>query len=780
MTSPSPPKKRRISDFFRPYINRTIPAKRSSPSTVAAKPTRSPSPDLEITRVVSSPRTDRRANSPDIEITRVVTTPKSRRPRADEKLLTPKAPTFSPLTAPGSGVQSIPFRSPRPKDPIESPLTSKRPSLLSADRRRSSPSPTPIKRTTFVNAPTSTQAVFRNGEVIAIRDSDDDDTASLDSLESLSGLFGRKKNGNVTSRSSSPEVDEEKLEAERIKTLSAFTRGRSDPLVGKDKLRALHARQKATNFDISGIIGDHFDDQGIEEKVRQSRTDYEASEAPSERDDILGLDRKLLATVATNDEDGHDGVSRLMDAVERTEALSADRVFLFFGADGVNDWKDEVPVRYEFPDDAIPEDLWRVGDDDSRSRAFKSGYIADLAAKGRLSDKALTWTFDSVVLERQDDLANAYIECIRNSSASWTRNNVTAQDVQTVFQTLGADVSNFQDAMTIHPKYRVASEPVRRDPKYLLAALDLFLSICQDMDFSALSKLTSLVCRLAIDAELMSDGRVSVKVEEILESLLNLSDPDMRSHIFERMIADVGHHLKDATLQAHLLGHILPVSPAAIRARLILAQTFFLGAESRKDGSCLPETGYLEILTQHVSKSLFFSPKRHRDPKNMDYTALRALTHVLDVAVAYAGRPANFESRTDEVAFNKSVDRMAEAVRTTLVSIIDTGASHLSRTEAKAALQSLYWRLLYSVRTEPRPKKNIFDPRTGQLRDTMDFRSEERSKNLLQRFLKKEEIRMEGGTDEGPTDPDKNMNWLGSSEPSESERLIRKQLGLSE
>ncbi|KAK7894138.1 hypothetical protein LTR67_006841 [Exophiala xenobiotica] len=780
MTSSTPRKKQRISDFFKPYINRTVPAKRSSPSTVATEQTKSPSPDLEITRVVASPRTDRRANSPDVEITRVVTTPKSRRPRADEKLRTPKAPSFSPLTAPGSGAQSIPFRSPRPKEPIQSPLTSKRPSLLSADSRRSSPSPTPAKRTTFANAPTSTHAVFRNGEVIAIRDSDDDDTASLDSLESLSGLFGKKKNGNVTSRSSSPEVDDEMLEAERVKTLSAFTRGRSIPLVGKDKLRALHARQKATNFDISGIIGDHFDDQGIEEKVRQSRTDYEASKGPSERGDILGLDRKLLATVATNDEDGRDGVSRLMDAVERTEALSADRVFLFFGADGLNEWKDEVPVQYEFPDDAIPEDLWRVGDDDSRSRAFKSGYMADLASKGRLSDKALTWAFDSVVLERQEDLANAYIECIRNSSASWTRNNVTAQDVQTVFQTLGADVSNFQDAVTIHANYRVASEPGRRDPKYLLAALDLFRSICQDMDFLAFSKLTSLLCRLAIDAELMSDGRVSVKVEEMLESLLNLSDPDMRSHIFERMIADVGHHLKDATLQAHLLGHILPVSPAAIKARLILAQTFFLGAESLKEGNRLPETGYLEILTQHVSKSLFFSPKRHRDPKNIDYTALRALTHVLDAAIAYAGRPADFESRTEEVAFNKSVDRMAEAVRSTLVSIIDTGASHLSRTEAKAALQSLYWRLLFSVRTEPRPKKNIFDPKTGQLRDTMEVRSEERSKNILQRFLKKEGTQMERGTDEGPVDPDKNMSCLGSSEPSESERLIRKQLGLSE
>ncbi|KIW38515.1 uncharacterized protein PV06_09471 [Exophiala oligosperma] len=797
MSTPTP-RKKRISDFFRPYINPTVPAKRSTPSTDADPAAQSDS-DLEITRVVTTPR---KTKNPNIEITRVVTTPStSRRPHAKSR--TPKSPTFSPLSGPGSNSQSIPFRSPKPRNPINSPLTSKRSALHNTDRTSSSPSPTPIKRPSFVPVPPSTQSFSRHTEITEIPDSDDDDADSVDSLESLSGLFGRKKNGDITSRSSSPEVDEAQLEAERIRALSAFTGGRSVPLVGKDRLRALLAKQKATDFDFSSILGDHLNDQGIEEKVRKSRADYEASKGPAENNDNASLDRSLLATVATKveDDDHHDGVSRLMDAVERTEALSADRVFLFFGSGRLRDWKDEIPIQLEFPEHAIPENLWRAGDDEARARMFTSGYIADLSARGRMPEEALKWAFNTVVLEQQDDVRRAYIECLRNASPAWTRHNITAQDVQAIFQSLGADMSKSQEAVTIEPRYRVAPEPDRTNPKYLLSALDMFQAISHDMDFLALSKLTSLVCRLAIDSELMSDGRVSVKVEDTLRALLSLPDPDMKAHVLERILTDVGKHLQDPTLQAHLLSHILPVSRTAIKARLVLAQTFILGSDSLQDGKCLPDSGYLNTLTQRVSRHSLFSPHRHRDPKNIDYTALRALTHVLDAAIADGGRPASFDSRADEVTFNKSVDKIAETVRSTLVSIIDTGASHLSRTEAKAALQALYWRLLFGVRTEQRPKKNIFDLETGRIRDSQDFRSEQKGKDVMKRFLARP-----GGNDprSATVASTTNTTWTASvvgappadsakstslSAPSssqasetksETEEIIRKQLGLSD
>lgn len=762
MTPPTTHKKRPISDYFKPYIKPNVPAKRPSPSNDKIEQSKSPRKGGDS-----------------------ISTPKTVRTISDAKIRTPTALTFSPSSAQASGSRSIPFRSPRPQEPIEPPSTYKRASLFGTDKKAESASTSPSKPLTFADLPTSTQAVQKGRGAVEIRDSDDD-TESVDSLESLGQLFGKRKDGDTTSLSSSPGVDEVKLEAERVRTLSAFTKGRSDPLVGKEKLRALHAKQKATYFDLSGILDDHLDDHAVEQKVQQSRADYDASRPLPDREDNYSLDRKLLAAVV-DAEDGEGGVSRLMDAVERTEALASDRVFLFFGANGLNDWHERSPVLYTFPESAIPEDLWSAGDDKARSRAFKSGYISELACRGRISDEALRWIFDSVVLEQDDGARNAYIECLRNASPSWTRHNVTAQDVQTIFQALGADVANFQDAVLIRPKHRLVGEPARRDPKYLLAALDLFQSIGQDMDFIALSKLISMLCRLAVDSELMSDGRVCCKVEQILEHLLSLPDHDLREHVSERMIADVGQHLKESTLQAHMLSHILPTSTTASHVRIALARIFFLESESPPPEDKLTPRQHLDRLTEHVSKSPCFMPKRHRDPRKVDYTTLRAQACILDAAIADGGRPVEFTSRSEQVAFNKSVDQLAESVRLTFTSIYDTGASHLSRTEAKAALQVLYWRLLYSVRTEVRPRKNIFDARAGLVRNSRDFHSDEKGKDVMKQFLARKTLKnATADADDqvqpshGASDLGANVIMSGSSEPSETEVLIRRQLGLGQ
>ncbi|KIX10060.1 uncharacterized protein Z518_01141 [Rhinocladiella mackenziei CBS 650.93] len=761
--NPRPTEKRSIADFFQPYIKSSVPAKR-------------PSPSIEESAQRSSKR--------DIP---TVTTPKANRRPVNDYVGTPSSSSsrLSPLSAPGSRASlSIPIRSPRPKDTIEPPSTYKRAPQFGVDRKRRSPSPESRKSFSFTELPISTQAVVKKGEVVEILDSDDDDDAeSFASLESLTDIFGKKQDGDATSLSSSPELDEAKLEAERIKTLSQFTRGRSDALVGKEKLRALYAKERTQKFDISNLIGDHFDDDEIEQKVKKARSDVEASAKTPDSDRHPALDKKLLAAIVAA-EDGENGLTRLMDAVDRTEALATDRVFLFFGVHGLNDWHGEPPATFDFPETAIPNHLWPPADDESRSRAFKSGYMAEIAAQGRMPDEALSWTFHSVVLEQDDDMRQAYIDCLKCASSSWTRTNVTAQDVQTVFQTLGADAASLQDSTTIQPRHRLVRPPARRDPKYLLAALDLFQSICHDMDFLALSKLTSMICRLAIDAELMSDSQVSCRVDQTLEVLLSLPDSDVRSHVAERILADVGHHLKDATLQALLLSHILPTSTTAAKIRILLAQSFLFGAHILKDDSSLCPQISLDLLTEHVSTSPTFDTRRRKGSDTLDYDALRALTHVLDVAISDGGRPANFTSRPEELAFNKSVDRLADSIRATYVAIIDTGASHMRRTEAKDVLQALHWRLLYSVRTEVRPKKNIFDPKTGKARDAEEERIEEKGKDFMKQFLARRKEREKAKKiSERSSVKQQDMKPVissDSSEPSETEQLIRRQLELSE
>ncbi len=627
--------------------------------------------------------------------------------------------------------------------------------------------------------------MVKNGEVIEVRDSDDD----TDSLESLEDLFDRRRGGHTTSLSSTPEDDEATLEAERVRTLSLFTSGhrKQAPVVGKDRIRELRAKEKAFTFDIAGLLDDHFEDQEVQNKVKKARADVDAAKKAAEADTNQKLDKKLLAAVAITDEGDHD-VARLMDAIDRTEALTSEDVFLFFGVNGLNDWQDDEPFEYPFPEDTRPDQLWREGDHESRSRAYVSGYMSDLAANHLIPDEALNWTFQNVVLERSDQLRQAYIDCLQSASSSWTRTNITAQEVQTVFQTLGADKNSLRDSVEIKPRHRLLKEPPRQDPRYLLAALDLFQVISSDMDFVALSKLTSMLCRLAIDAELMSDGQVSAKVEELLEYLLSLPEIEMRTHIAERMLANIGKYLKDPTLQAHLLSHILPTTALACNVRILLAEVFLLGISTLKKSTFLTAKISLDKLTNHISASPDFDTKRKKGVSTVDYIALRARTHILDVAISDGGRPSTFVSRAEENTFNKSVDLLADMIKTTEVAIADPGASHMTRTVAKDDLRALHARLLFSVRTEVRPKRHIFDGKMA--REVEVVRETERGKGFMDRFLgKKKEKGLQKGGDpemlknkEGERKEDRrheSEEKFVSSERSETEKAIRRQLDLS-
>jgi hypothetical protein len=107
-----------------------------------------------------------------------------------------------------------------------------------------------------------------------------------------------------------------------------------------------------------------------------------------------------------------------------------------------------------------------------------------------------------------------------------------------------------------------------------------------------------------------------------------------------------------------------------------------------------------------------FDVNRHKASKGpkFDFWELAALTSVLDAAIdSVAGRDG-FPDKKTEAQFNQEVDVLADRIKAIFTSIQDSGASHLKRTEAKEGLQALHYRLIYGVRTKPRPKKAWFEP----------------------------------------------------------------------
>jgi hypothetical protein len=726
--------KRGMADFFKPYA-KSIPAKRPSPST-------SPAPESQSS-YDKSPKKQKKAPRTPASTTRFVDL------------------GLSPLRSPFALGRSpkLPIRSPRPKEhgtpsrlwstqsssPLEKPL-----SLLNA--------PTPFL---FSDLVASERSVVKDGNVVAVRDSDEDDS---DSLESLADIFGRPRQDNTSS--SSPPDNETSKENKRPSVLGVFSNRERQAIVGKERLRDILAKDRLHKFDISKLIDDHLDDAESKGKLDQANAYYEASARHAERDTGRSVnDQELLRNIIDGKGGDQDDVVRVMGAMERTGALASELSFSFFDRGGLRDWKDEAPPKHKFPRRDVPEDLWSLRHTECRDRAYLSGRVGDMAASGQLPDSVLKWTFESIALEGQDDLRRAYTECLSEVSKQWTRTNLTAQDVQDVFARLGADCDAIRDCSGIVPNRKTTPSERRRDPKFLLSVLEVFDTIVEDLDFESLSKLSSILTRLSLDDEVMDDIETSAKVENLLSRLLNLPNYQSRLHVAERILIDVYQNLKDHYLQARLLLHILPNSSLSARLRLVLAQVFVLPDHIPSLDLSEPPSISLTTLLQHLRSPIF--DLAHRANNNsVNYTEICALTNIIDAALSDGGRPSRIATLAEEKAFNQQVDQLADRVNAIFSSIADTGASHMRRTEAKEALSVLQKRLLYSVRTRPRPKKSVFGGRDGK-----EYRSEEKSKSAMQNYLMNKEKTLL---------KDRPGNRTPCSQESETEKQIRKQLGLSQ
>ena len=118
---------------------------------------------------------------------------------------------------------------------------------------------------------------------------------------------------------------------------------------------------------------------------------------------------------------------------------------------------------------------------------------------------------------------------------------------------------------------------------------------------------------------------------------------------------------------------------------------------------------YLKRIT-NVLKGKRFDVKRYKtkNQPEYDYGELMAITTILNVAIDSGWSGVDFSSKDAEREFNSEVDVLADRIKRIFTSIEDSGASHLKRTLAKEALEALHYRIIYSVRTKPRPKRSIF------------------------------------------------------------------------
>lgn len=150
-----------------------------------------------------------------------------------------------------------------------------------------------------------------------------------------------------------------------------------------------------------------------------------------------------------------------------------------------------------------------------------------------------------------------------------------------------------------------------------------------------------------------------------------------------------------------MLQNIPAYSPRLSLLRRRLALAFFFEDELFLQKK--PEdTIDFNSIVRHLQKSCFIIQN------TTDYAELAALIAILSIGVDNGDPPPVGSNKQAETAFNADVDLLASGIKGIFTQIVDTGASHMKRTEAKEVLEAFQSQLLYAIRTKAKPKMTIW------------------------------------------------------------------------
>ncbi|KAL8701263.1 MAG: hypothetical protein Q9224_000585, partial [Gallowayella concinna] len=171
-----------------------------------------------------------------------------------------------------------------------------------------------------------------------------------------------------------------------------------------------------------------------------------------------------------------------------------------------------------------------------------------------------------------------------------------------------------------------------------------------------------ILCRLLLDRNIILDHNVLPLIQDIVSAIVDSIEDDEDE--------------EDPGLQLQLLRN-LPSSSSRqslFRRRLALAFFFRDPAPLSKQREDLSD---LEAITRHLGESHFIVNTE------TDYSALAASIATLAIGLD-DGDPPPMDASTEAIAtFNNDLDRLALRIKAMFTQIVDTGASHMKRTEAK-------------------------------------------------------------------------------------------------
>ncbi|MCJ1336670.1 hypothetical protein MMC09_001948 [Bachmanniomyces sp. S44760] len=398
----------------------------------------------------------------------------------------------------------------------------------------------------------------------------------------------------------------------------------------------------------------------------------------------------------TKDRLEQDDVDRLLDAVNRTAALRLCNTWSFFTSSDVLGQYDQATLS-----DLQTTKQWYPWMQTSFEweQGFLSGCVSETTCLERLPNELLQWLLEFGCFEGREDLRNAYMTAFLDAGVQ-IKDLITSSSIATLFRRLGASDQALRLEQPLGPIPTVHEKTSENSARYplILAILELLGNAAQYMTAEANSTAICLICRLSLDSALAVNGNFLMRIEDSLTSLFHYAheSPDL-CDIGQKLFATVN----DNKFRIHLLKNIPSQAPSLNLFRRRLALAFFY-----EDAAYLSRPVQEMLDLDAMAQRLRLSQSSIN--RETDYTNLAAMTAILDVAVDNGDPPAFDTGQAAHDEFNNRVDTLAKIIKLMFTRIVDTGNSHMTRTEAKDMLEAFHARLIYAVRTQPKPKKGLF------------------------------------------------------------------------
>ena len=524
----------------------------------------------------------------------------------------------------------------------------------------------------------SSQRVIRNGDTY-ILNSDEESDLSLQDLDEI--LNRRRAPESPKTQNAPSHKPRERRDLKRKRSPPPFS------AMPRLSLKDLAAHAK--NY------------QASKEDITRTK---DLLEAQSKLDECAIVDSDLVNELMQNRVKEED-TDRLKLAIMRTDALQYDLRWSFFDdAEGTHELQDCPDVG----ECGLASSLLKPA---MRQQTFLSGFVEDFMMQTTLPNEMLSWILDAACLEPREDIRQAYTQVVKQTPVQFTT-LLSVDRLADLFLKIGACRAALLLETPVDPLQAISNkhENIPRASCFLPFA-DILHLLAPHMENDVIIYIICLTCRLLMDTHVTSNGHLVNRIEHLLTDFLSqllyhkISSSQSQQTSRTRILCNLYRTTNQPQLRVLLLRNLPVLSLDWLHIRRHLALSWFLSVTPTPNSPAFS----FDIIMSHLSST----PLMLNNTTN--FSTFTPLIQILNIALDSCDRPnlctyTNADDRRiNERKFNSNIDAITSKLRAMFLTIIDSGASDLRRTEAKEALEELRVRLLYTVRTRPPAKKSVFN-----------------------------------------------------------------------